>query len=269
MSIQGNITPFKKGFFLKKEWKVPLLVRPLGHTREHLFWLLGWMRTCPHNRTAGNLNVRAPGARRAHKGKVLKVVYELLERLASTMVEVNPCHLRHPNNAVPHFHPSVVGAWDTFPVQTLAGDRRYQPKYQCHCVKFNAVLTFQGLFAYLSGPHPGAESDTTLARTFRPGFLPHESLLGDKAYISVPNCVVPIKERPGGLSPAEVEYNRVHQFYRARVEHAFAWVNKWKVVSGCFRGHDLHPLQHAVRIICGIRNIMVCVRLPYPPHRAQ
>ena len=84
------------------------------------------------------------------------------------MVEVSESHLTHPNNGAPHFNRSVRGSWDTFPVQTLAAPRRYQPKYGCYCVKFNAVVSFQGLFSYLSGPHPGSMSDTTIARMYRP-----------------------------------------------------------------------------------------------------
>ena len=116
----------------------------------------------------------------------------------------------------------------TFPVQTLSGPGRYHPKYQCHCVKFNAILTLTGLFAYVSGPHPGAMSDTTIARLQR-----SDTLLGDKAYISVPNCLVPIKEQAGGLTNPEVEYNRVLRFYRACVEHSFGWLNRWKVIGSC------------------------------------
>ena len=93
-------------------------------------------------------------------------------------------------------------------------------------------------------------------------------MLCDKAYISVPNCLVPIKERPG-LTAAEMEYNRVLQFYRARVEHAFAWLNHWRVVAGRFRGYNLLPLEQAVRVLCALRNMLVCVRMPYPPFNAQ
>ena len=81
--------------------------------------------------------------------------------------------------------------------------RRYQPKYKANVVQFNAMVTLQRLFAYFSRPHPGSLPDTTIARSYRPTFQPSETVLGDKAYISVPNCLVPIKERPGGLTLPE------------------------------------------------------------------
>ena len=105
---------------------------------------------------------------------------------------MSDCHLAHENNDAPHFNRGVKGSWDTFPVRTLAGTRRYQPKYKSNCVKFNAIVTLQGLFAFVSGPHPGSMSDTVIARMYRPQLGRGITLLGDKANISVPNCLVPI-----------------------------------------------------------------------------
>ena len=38
----------------------------------------------------------------------------------------------------------------------------YITKYEHSVVQFNAIVTHLGLCAYISGPHPGAMSDTTL-----------------------------------------------------------------------------------------------------------
>ena len=76
------------------------------------------------------------------------------------------------------------------------------------------------MFAFVSGPHPGAFSDTTLPRHCRPALRPDMTILADLAYMSVPNCLTPIKA-DHVLSVDEEEFNRIVQFYRVRMDDSF------------------------------------------------
>ena len=62
------------------------------------------------------------------------------------------------------------------------------PKYKNAVVKFEGITTHMGLFAYVSGPHLGRMSDTTLAQKYRPLLRASDTLLADLAYLSVPNA---------------------------------------------------------------------------------
>eukprot|EP00667_Euglena_gracilis_P029445 EG_transcript_39061 len=160
------------------------------------------------------------------------------------MREISEEHLLHCNNHVPHFPKNCPGSVDTVPIFVCQGPHRYQPKYSHSVVKFQCVVTHLGFLAFLSGPHPGAMSDTTLFRQYRPNLpllgLQDHYLLADLAYLSVPNSLPPIKGN--NLTPEESEFNRCHQFYRARCEQYFAEMHSFAVVSATFRGSDLKKL---------------------------
>ena len=88
-----------------------------------------------------------------------------LQHFSSVMTEVYMQRLRHKNNSVPHF-PFSIGSWDTFPVVVICS--HFQPKYKKFVVKLQSITSHLGAAAYISGPHPGAMSDTTLARKYIP-----------------------------------------------------------------------------------------------------
>ena len=87
---------------------------------------------------------------------------------AHVLVSISELHFDHPKNHVPHFPRYVIGGVDTFPVLCKAARHRYQPKYKAYVVKFQAYVSHLGLFGFVSGPHPGACSDATLARRYHP-----------------------------------------------------------------------------------------------------
>ena len=140
-------------------------------------------------------------------------------------------HLDHPNNCVPHFPPVCRGSIDTFPIFVDGGFGRYQPKYSGNVVKFQAIVSHQGLLAWLTGPHPGAMSDTTIARRCSPPWtlfgLVHDYVLADLAYLSVPHMLTPFK---GAVNRNEEFFNAAHSHYGARCEHYFGELHAWEVV---------------------------------------
>ena len=91
-----------------------------------------------------------------------------LRHLCQVMrMEISTEHFRHLNDEVPHFH-GTIGSWDTFPIRVFCSRGRYQPKHKNAVAKFQGITTHMGLFAYVSGPHPGQMSDTTLAQKWLP-----------------------------------------------------------------------------------------------------
>jgi hypothetical protein len=250
-------------------------VEPFGieEGRLKLFYCLAYLKRYPLARQLCTLTPR-----NVHPGPCVSTIGRwitfMMRHLFAVMVEVSAVHFDHPNNHTPHFPQDVLGSWDTFPIFCKAASNTYQPKYKHHVVKFQGIINHLGFFCFVSGPHPGAMSDTTLARLYRPHFQPHWTILGDLAYLSVPNCLTPFKNQGAcpeqglaqSLTPDELEFNRVHQFYRARVAHAFGRLHAWKIVDDVYRGSDLTPLRQAVHIICNIRNMYMAFNIPYQPY---
>lgn len=91
------------------------------------------------------------------------------------------------------------------------------------------VCDNRGNIIWYSGPHIGVTSDVELFRTYTPPLAPGERLLGDKAYYGVTDkVIVPYKK---GRGAAKVEgrrwhFNNVHAWYRATIEHCFAFVKR-------------------------------------------
>lgn len=72
-----------------------------------------------------------------------------------------------------------------------------------------------------------------------------------------------------GMPTREKEYNRVHQFYRARSEHYFARMKKFQILGGVYRSENSLPLQSAFVVIASCINVYKSVFIDYPPYIAQ
>lgn len=89
--------------------------------------------------------------------------------------------------------------------------------------------------------------------------------MADLAYEGCPHLIVPIKDRTEGfgLSAREEEFNRVLQFYRARVEHVNGWLNNFGIVRQKCRMHNLTRLEQGMKVLCNLRNLYTVERVPY------
>jgi hypothetical protein len=98
-----------------------------------------------------------------------------------------------------------------------------------------AACLHSGALCYFSGPHLGVINDNKLFKLYPPPLIEGEYLLGDKAYCdrALHQCVVyPIKAtRLSELSVDELEYNRLHGFYRASIEHAFGYTKRFRIIG--------------------------------------
>ena len=201
--------------------------------------------------------------------RIAELVQDLLLDLSSRMVEVTPLHALHVNNGLPHF-PGCVGSVDTYPVKVYDGPHRYAPKYKAPVMKFQVATTNLGFVMFLSGPHIGSHSDTTIYRQFPPPLQGDHYLLGDKAYISVPKCVPPIKQNNARFPRSHrKEFNRIHGHYRARVEQCIGWIKRWGVLGGRWRTQDMESLGHCAHVIACLRNLACTFRIPYVPYFPQ
>jgi len=154
--------------------------------------------------------------------------------------------LANPLKAV--FGDEVVGSVDTAPLRVRKpkdsqfAKTLYSGKYGCHVLKFQAVCTHADRVAFVSGPHVGSQSDIRIWRSAGPHEEPKEAgnllIMGDKAYVSAPSCIAPIKKkRARELNEYEEAYNVILNWYRSTSEHVFALFKRFAIVSNVFRGH--------------------------------
>jgi hypothetical protein len=101
--------------------------------------------------------------------------------------------------------------------------------------QIQAVCLHSGAYCYFSGPHLGVMSDNKLFKMYNPPLLDGELLLGDKAYCDRAlehQIIAPIKAARGTpLTAEELEYNRLHGWYRASVEHAFGYSKRFRIIG--------------------------------------
>lgn len=135
----------------------------------------------------------------------------------------------------------------------------FAEKYGCHVVKFQCIINNMGTPMWFSGPHLGTEPDNVLWRHHHPWFIvrksdgvhEHERLLGDKAYVNslkiLPAVKKPVGRRRdaalsaslrlhGRLSDAEKAHNLLHAHWRIRVEHAYSYFKRFKIIGSRYRG---------------------------------
>ena len=82
---------------------------------------------------------------------------------------------------------------------------------------------------WYSGPHIGVTSDITVFRENCPPLDPGERLLGDKAYVGEPEYLIPPYKKKRGqikLPDRKWHFNNIHAWYRATIEHCFAFVKR-------------------------------------------
>ena len=133
--------------------------------------------------------------------------------------------------------------------------------------KIQVVINNLGQVAFVSGPHKGRESDTSLARAFPSPTPPGRYVLGDKAYVSVPRVLPPIKENNPHFTRLERKhYNALMGHYRSRVEQCIRGFKVWGCLAERWRSLDASLLKKAVIVIASLRSISTAFDLPYFPY---
>jgi len=193
----------------------------------------------------------------------------LRPRLAETFTQL--AALPNPVRAV--FGAEVVGSVDVAPLRVRRpqdgtfAKTLYSGKYGTTVLKFQAICTHSGRVAFVSGPHPGSQSDIRIWR----GAGPHEELkeagdlliMGDKAYQSAPSCIAPVKKkRSRELNEHEQAYNCILNWYRSTSEHVFAIFKRFNIISSVFRGQLEHRstiafLENVLVVIGGVVDMII------------
>ena len=62
-----------------------------------------------------------------------------------------------------------------------------------------------------------------------------------------------------------MEYNDVHGFYRARIEHLFARLWHWGIVRNIWRGSGTE-LHEYVRVLLHLQQFLIRRQVRYPPY---
>ena len=190
-----------------------------------------------------------------------------IDHLYLHMCEICMDHVFHPNNQISHFPWFCIGPIDTFPIHAPRGQSRFQPKFYKNVVKFQDIVSHLDLLRFFSGPHPGAMSDTTPARIYRPPYallgFANYYLLAEFAYLSVPHMLPPFK---GDQTTYEEEFTRIHQFYRARAEKVFAGLLNFDIVASHYRGDRMKFLGCCIRVLCSVQIIDRAFRPQYVPY---
>jgi hypothetical protein len=103
----------------------------------------------------------------------------------------------------------------------------------CRCLpvflQVQGVCDHRGNIIWYSGPHLGVTSDIRLFRENPPPLEHGERLLGDKAYVGERSrLIAPYKKKRGQakLAGRKWDFNNVHAWYRATIEHCFAYVKR-------------------------------------------
>jgi hypothetical protein len=98
----------------------------------------------------------------------------------------------------------------------------------CVPSQVQAICNHMGTITWYSGSHLGVTHDLRLFREHMPALQHGERILGDKAYVGHHRLLAPHKaaRRAVGLTRRQMAYNIVHSWYRATIEHCFAYLKR-------------------------------------------
>eukprot|EP01061_Rhynchopus_euleeides_P003134 TRINITY_DN12405_c0_g1_i6.p2 TRINITY_DN12405_c0_g1~~TRINITY_DN12405_c0_g1_i6.p2 ORF type:complete len:200 (-),score=26.05 TRINITY_DN12405_c0_g1_i6:1118-1645(-) len=133
-------------------------------------------------------------------------VTEGLEHLFRNMNEVE--NVRDTSHCDPYNHaplfPAVTHILDVTYIPVArggvdCGNLNYSSYYGKDVVKVQVAINAYGLVSYVTGPHPGSESDSSLwgtskdtSHAFHPNLDAHHVVMGDGAYAGAWRCVMPL-----------------------------------------------------------------------------
>lgn len=146
------------------------------------------------------------------------------------------------------------------PIQRPSRKQRcwYSGKKKGHRIKTEAIVTAQGRIVSTSRPAPGSRSDITVRR--RGPRLPKGSrVYADSGYQGLqdehPDVEIPYKKsKHHPLSKDEKEYNHGLSRFRVRIEHAFAKLKSFRMLSERFR-YPRATYAAKFALIAGIVNL--------------
>lgn len=150
------------------------------------------------------------------------------------------------------------------PIERPSRDQQklYSGKKKCHTIKNQIICDgFSNLIYSVSKTYIGKTNDFKI---FKSNSLPrgtpkHLRFLADSAYIAMADYIdnpvsVPNKASKNfPLTEAEKDQNRILSSYRVKVEHVFAHMKNYKILSQKFRGSK-QLARDSFEIVAGLHN---------------
>lgn len=127
----------------------------------------------------------------------------------------------------------------------------YSGKKKAYTVKAQVVVDKNGNIVHFSGPSPGNVHDKRLFD--ESGVILPDNALGDLGYLGVPIRLPSKSSKLRPLTEAQKEENKRHAERRIVVEHVFASLKKYRILSDRFRG-PLKNYGQYFSIVCGLRE---------------
>jgi hypothetical protein len=142
--------------------------------------------------------------------------------------------------------PGVYSIIDCTPLRVRGPKHVYNGKYHTKVLKYQVICDLRGV-TIDARPTGSREHDAVAARA---GMIPlrdGEWILGDRGYQGVDRVVTPFKRSRGGgpLTADQLRFNKFHGIIRAKIEHVFARVRRFKLFyRSPYRDALNHQLVH-------------------------
>lgn len=139
----------------------------------------------------------------AGRTTTIEKVTECIRFLHDTMHEISWDDRLSEINHCTHYPYYVTFFLDTVPVACYGGiTELYQPKYASPVFKMQVACDAMGRIVFISGPHPGSRSDSTLWKRWGPkSFCGQEVGLADGAYSGNYRLIAPYRKPAGRPFP--------------------------------------------------------------------
>ena len=175
-------------------------------------------------------------------------------------------------NHVPHFPYFVTHYVDSMPIASIGGilcDVLFNPKYAGCAYKVTVAIDSLGNIVWICPLAPGTSADVLIwdregPKRVKGHYMDYEIGSMDGAYKGRLHVAWPFIGRKT-LTERQKEYNDVHGFYRARIEHLFARMWHWGIVRNIWRGSGTE-LHEYVRVLLHLQQFLIRRQVRYPPY---
>ena len=240
----GQLTPPQRGGLMSRAY--------------HFFCVFLYIHKCPQIAWEETFELKVGHTVYTMSEGHWQPMWDVANALANIISEIRYDDRLHPYNHVGQpFKYHVTGIVDTFPIYVPAphdfAQRQllFQPKYDACVLKMQLGISFMGNIILWTGPHFGTTADITIwEQTWvAHPFLPWEWWLADLGYVGALGLLYkwkraaqqPRQPPPPALTPLQLFYNNVHEFYRNRVEQIVAVVKSHHLFAdNVFKGSAEH-----------------------------
>ena len=245
--------------------------KPLDFSREHFLWFCGSQLKMDVPYDACPMVFQCEESARSFSRRM----EYMAEQIAACVDDIRLEDLYDEFNHVPHFPHWTTFSVDSVPVAACCGqtaDAMYQPKYEGTVMKLTVMRNHLGHIVCWAGPEPGSRNDGRLWSESIPWkhLKSQEYGLADGAYSGRAKLVAPLRRKDHAeLSETAAAYNKVHSFYRARIEHLFGLLWMFSLVRDSYRGRAEggdNRFFNRIKVLLNFVQFMLRRLLKYKPY---